>query len=188
MQPALAHVHVASPSQFTVHPPSAHVTAQVVLPVQSSVDPGCSVTAHVLPPPHFTVEPAPAVTVQELWPAQLAIDPAPRLCTHVLFASHCTSQLLPHAPLQLESLAQCEVQFWPQVTSHVLLFWQSNVTSDGAFVVPASLPPPPPSTQLPPASHAQPVVVQAHAPVHAGGLFFPQDDSASRAPSASVLS
>lgn len=79
VQPTVEQVHFASPSQFTVQPPSAQITSQTLVPVQSSFDEGWSVTSQVLPPPHVTVEPAPVVTLQVLVPSHCAVELSPML-------------------------------------------------------------------------------------------------------------
>lgn len=175
VQPSPPQLHVASPLQFTVHPPSAQMTLQTLLPVQSSFEEGLSVTLQVLPPPQLTVEPEPVVTAQVLCPAQLAVEFAPMFCMHVLFAEHWVVQLLPQEPLHTESLEQCEVQLLPQLTLQVLFLAQSNAMSDGRVAAPATPPSAlaPPKVQLLPEEQLHSVAVHEHAPVQLGGAFLP---------------
>ena len=104
-------------------------------------------------------------------PPHVAVLEEPVDCVHIDMPSQVLVQLLPHVPLQLVFDAQCEVQSVPQLTLHVFMCWQSNVTPDGALALPPSLLPPspalaPPSVQVPPAEQVHVVSVQVQAPLH----------------------
>jgi hypothetical protein len=82
----------------------------------------------------------------------------------------------PQVPLQVVSLAQCEVQLAVQSTLQVFMCWQSSDTSDGKPVLePPSLsaPPSPVVTALPPMLQVAPILqvqvvsLQVQAPVQA---------------------
>lgn len=102
-----ATMHAAAPPHFEVHPPLGQLMVQVLLPVQSSVEPEPMSIVHALPPEHVTLESAPASSEQSLVPAHDATHPALQVPTHVDWPSHTV------------------VQPEPQATLHVFCCWQS---------------------------------------------------------------
>lgn len=158
MQPAPAQVQLAVPSHCTVHAP-LQVTVHVLVPVQLAIDLSPSASVHFEPPPHS------------------AVLFAPVACVHDDSPSHVELQPLPQLPVQLVIAAQCDEQSVPQVTLHVFMCWQSNVTPLGTPLAlappsptrppsPKVSPVPPPSVQVPPAAQVQVVSVQLHWPLH----------------------
>jgi len=124
------------PWQSTVQPPSGHLIAHLLLPVQVSVEPPPSEMLQSLPPPQVTVLFVPVVRLQVLVPLQVDVQFDWQLPEHV------------------DCPAQSVVQPVPHVELHVFLVWQSNVTLFGGAA-------PPLEPVVPPSAPASPLVVPA---------------------------
>lgn len=154
VQSAVRQTHSASPPHFSVQPPSAQLTRQMELPVQSTVDDGRSVTRQSLPPPHATLEFEPVVMSQSDDPVHDAVELSPMFWSQVLFELHEVVQLLAQAPMQVVLFVHFESQFVPHATLQVESFSQVIVWFEGSA---AREPPsaPPLIVHVPPAVQVQ---------------------------------
>lgn len=139
------------PEQSTVQPPSGHVTAQPLLPLQ------------------VTVPLLPTDRLQVLVPSHVRLLLSPALRSHVLPPPQVDVQPAPHVPLHADLPSQVVVQPVPQSTAHEFFETQLYETPFGG--APASETPPSaevgPSAQVPPAAQVQVVPLQEHEPLHA---------------------